>query len=102
MRLSDLIDICPTTQISDTDLQSTIAKRMQEFSSNAKCSGIMGVPITFLDKYNPDQFEILGMAASAGYNKEIVGLEFLGNKDARPLINGKNTYARVFIKRRKQ
>ncbi len=23
--------------------------------------GIMGVPITFLDKYNPDQFEILGM-----------------------------------------
>ena len=62
----------------------------------------MGVPITFLDKYNPDQFEILGMAASAGYNKEIVGLDFLGNKDARPLINGKNTYARVFIRRRKQ
>ena len=23
--------------------------------------GIMGVPITFMDKYNPDQFEILGM-----------------------------------------
>ncbi len=23
--------------------------------------GIMGVPITFLDKYNPDQFEILGL-----------------------------------------
>jgi hypothetical protein len=23
--------------------------------------GIMGVPITFLDKYNPDQFEIVGM-----------------------------------------
>lgn len=23
----------------------------------------MGVPITFLDKYNPDQFEILGLAA---------------------------------------
>lgn len=25
--------------------------------------GIMGVPITFLDKYNPDQFEILGMTS---------------------------------------
>ena len=25
----------------------------------------MGVPITFLDKYNPEQFEILGMTASA-------------------------------------
>ena len=23
-------------------------------------SGVMGVPITFLDKYNPEQFEILG------------------------------------------
>jgi len=25
-------------------------------------SGMMGVPITFLDKYNPDQFEIIGIA----------------------------------------
>jgi len=24
--------------------------------------GMMGVPITFLDKYNPDQFEIIGIA----------------------------------------
>ena len=23
--------------------------------------GVMGVPITFLDKYNPDQFEIIGL-----------------------------------------
>ena len=27
-------------------------------------SGAMGVPITFLDKYNPDQFEILGITTS--------------------------------------
>lgn len=60
--------------------------------------GAMGVPITFLDKYNPEQFEIFGMSASAGYCQEVVGLDFLGVKDARPLINGKNTYARVFIK----
>lgn len=60
--------------------------------------GIMGVPITFLDKYSPDQFEIFGLAASAGYNSEIVGIEFKGVKDARPLINGKNTYARIFIR----
>lgn len=63
--------------------------------------GVMGVPISYLDKYNPEQFKILGMAASAGYNKEIVGIPFLGVKDARPLINGKNTYARVFIKNKK-
>jgi hypothetical protein len=26
--------------------------------------GVMGVPITFLDKYNPDQFEIVGTTES--------------------------------------
>lgn len=63
--------------------------------------GVMGVPITFLDKYNPKQFEILGLSASAGYNKDVVGIAFIGEKDARPLINGKNTYARIFIRKRK-
>ena len=60
--------------------------------------GVMGLPITFLDKHNPKQFEILGLSASAGYDKDIVGIPFLGDKDARPLINGKNIYARIFIK----
>ncbi|MCB9227681.1 MAG: modification methylase, partial [Chitinophagales bacterium] len=64
----------------------------------ADYKGVMGVPITFLDKYNPDQFEILGLSASAGYDPEIVGIPFKGTKDARPLIDGKNTYARIFIK----
>lgn len=63
-------------------------------------NGIMGVPITFLDKYCPDQFEIIGLSASAGYNAEIVGIPFKGERDARPLINGKNIYARIFIKRK--
>lgn len=63
--------------------------------------GVMGVPITFIDKYNPDQFRILGMSASAGYNADIVGIPFKGKKDARPLINGKNTYARIFIQKKK-
>jgi len=63
--------------------------------------GVMGVPITFLDKYNPEQFEILGMSASAGYDAETVGIPKNENfKDARPLIKGKNTYARILIKRR--
>ena len=62
-------------------------------------SGAIGVPITFLDKYNPKQFEILGMSASAGYDKEVVGLNKVSNiSDARPLIKGKNTYARVFVR----
>jgi hypothetical protein len=63
--------------------------------------GVMGVPISFLDKYCPEQFEIYGLAASAGYNEKIVGLPFLGKKDARPLLSGVNTYARVFVRHRK-
>lgn len=62
--------------------------------------GVMGVPVTFLDKYNPEQFELLGMASSAGYNKDIVGIDFKGIKDARPTINGKTLFARIFIKKR--
>ena len=62
--------------------------------------GVMGVPISFLDKYSPDQFTILGMAASAGYNESVVGIPFLGAKDARPLLAGRNTYARIFIKKK--
>ena len=60
--------------------------------------GVMGVPITFLDKYNPEQFEILGMSAYVKYNCDIVGIPFLGEADGRPLLNGKNTYARIFIR----
>ena len=39
---------------------------MTESSSSAGCNGIMGVPITFLDKYNPEQFEIVGCADYTG------------------------------------
>lgn len=66
----------------------------------ADYDGVMGVPITFLDKYNPKQFEILGLAASAGYNAEIVGIPFLGNRDARAILFSKNVYARIFIRRK--
>ena len=62
--------------------------------------GVMGVPISFLDKHNPDQFQIIGLCASAGYNREIVGMQFLGEIDARPKLGGKTTYARIFIRRR--
>ena len=29
--------------------------------------GVMGVPITFMDKYNPEQFEILGVSGKYGF-----------------------------------
>ena len=50
--------------------------------------GIMGVPITFLDRYNPEQFEILG-------NEKTLGI-----KRGRGYINGKRQYGRIFIRRK--
>ena len=46
--------------------------------------GIMGVPITFLDKYNPDQFEIIKFRK--------------GNDDKDLCINGKCPYFRILIR----
>ena len=48
-------------------------------------SGHMGVPITFLDKYNPEQFEII---------------KFRKGDDEKDLtVNGKSPYFRILIKR---
>ncbi|MDD9858643.1 MAG: adenine-specific methyltransferase EcoRI family protein [Gammaproteobacteria bacterium] len=64
-------------------------------------AGVMGVPITFLDKHNPDQFEILGTLASAGYNGDIIGIPFLGQRDARAIVNGEVKYARLLIRNKR-
>lgn len=53
-------------------------------------SGVMGVPITFIDKYNPEQFEIL--SCSAFSDPEFFGCGAL-------YVNGCKTYARVLVKR---
>ena len=40
-------------------------ENMQGFLSDRYCNGVFGVPITFLDKYSPEQFEIIGMLQSS-------------------------------------
>ena len=40
--------------------------------------GVMGVPITFLDKYNPDEFEIVGMDLNDSVEK--LGIKEIGNE----------------------
>jgi hypothetical protein len=59
-------------------------------------SGVMGVPITFLDRYNPEQFQIVGLIA--GNIKGLAGIESKIGKDG-PYINGKLKYGRLLIKR---
>lgn len=56
--------------------------------------GVMGVPISFLDKYNPDQFELLG--SNRGIGQDIKGI--YGRSS---MLNGKETFKRLFIKRKK-
>ena len=48
--------------------------------------GVMGVPITFLDKFNPEQFEIV---------------KFRKGDDDRDLtINGKSPYFRIILRKK--
>ena len=53
-------------------------------------NGIMGVPISFMSKYNPEQFEIVGEFNNGSDN--IFDL-------AKPIINGKELYPRIAIRR---
>lgn len=62
--------------------------------------GAMGVPITFLTKYNPDQFEIIGATESEGKGFSF-GLWNPESGVAQAAINGKRVYKRLFIRNRK-
>lgn len=50
-------------------------------------NGVMGVPITFLDKYNPEQFEILGTSTT-------------DMPKGAPYVAGKRIYERLLIRRK--
>ena len=52
------------------------------------CSGVMGVPITFLDKYCPEQFEIVGNEIDLNIEK------------GRGYVDGKRMYSRIFIRKK--
>ena len=53
--------------------------------------GLMGVPVTFLDKWNDEQFEVIGfgMSGSGGYDM------------FAPIVEGDYKFRRILIKRRK-
>lgn len=60
--------------------------------------GVIGVPITFIDKYCPAQFEIVGWSRHNDLNMD-GGYWLGGNKDAT--INGKIIYRRILIRKKK-
>ena len=79
--------------------------------------GVMGVPISFLDKYNPDQFEIVGTTESNdadnacrtrvyasrecrdAYRKRF-GKPGVYDLNASGVVNGVKVFKRVLIRRR--
>ena len=86
--------------------------------------GVMGVPVTFMDKFNPEQFEIIGCADYTGkYGSDDIGVSRIGEEwiakyreqggrghytaNMTSLVyydtNGKacNTFKRILIRRKK-
>lgn len=68
-------------------------------------SGIMGVPITFLDKYNPNQFEIIWQAsgntrasAPSEVLKEVGYKVHSEDRGGCGVVNGKRQYSRILIR----
>ncbi|MEG1874921.1 MAG: adenine-specific methyltransferase EcoRI family protein, partial [Angelakisella sp.] len=53
--------------------------------------GTIGVPITFMQYYSPDQFQIVGKIDTGERNEYNL---------ANPIVNGKSLYKRIAIRRR--
>jgi hypothetical protein len=75
--------------------------------------GVMGVPITFMDKYSPEQFEIIGMAKRGAGDPALKSKVYTiydaknySDLNAGPVLktsNGlQNTYPRILIRKRRQ
>ena len=67
--------------------------------------GVMGVPITFLDKYNPEQFDIIWQACGntrASAPSEILKeLKYIAHKEDRggcAILNGQRVFSRILIR----
>lgn len=69
-----------TRDIVNSDLWKLFPAINVDKTKDIPCDypGVIGVPITYFDKHNPKQFEIVGML--------------------RPVINGKYLYRRVLIR----
>ena len=73
-------------------------KRMMNMKIRIK-NPIWGVPITFMDKYNPADFEITGAdeAEGTGFSN---GLYIQGSRYKQCYANGKRIYKRIFIRKK--
>lgn len=67
--------------------------------------GVMGVPITFLDKFSPDQFEIEGMAAgntkATGFYYNVKYVPHPQDRGGCGVVKGERKYARILVRNKK-
>jgi Adenine-specific methyltransferase EcoRI len=63
--------------------------------------GVMGVPVTFLKYYNPEQFEIVGSdyEVKQGLLPGLIRRGWKGKTD-RGYVKGKRLFARILIRKR--
>ncbi len=65
----------------------------------ADYSGYMGVPITFMDKYNPDQFELI-WTTDRGGDGMLDNIKLPHTRYDAPVVNGNGLYKRIIIRKR--
>ena len=63
----------------------------------ADYDGVMGVPISFLPKYNPEQFEII-WTTDRGGDGYLDAIKLPHSRYDAPVVTGKGLYKRIFIK----
>ena len=61
------------------------------------CNGIMGVPITFMNQYVPEQFQIMGTSDNGAVDDTYKLPHFKRHNE--PYIDCKKIYKRLFIRR---
>lgn len=91
-RLNSKGELCVSLFLSLSLSKASIPQEHVEY-----CSGIMGVPITFLDKYNPKQFQIVGT------DYDFAGSIVLNGKEKanpqRMYVAGVRKYARILVRK---
>lgn len=96
----------PTNTAPETDFQhyenydAINIDRVKDIPTH--CSQIMGVPITYLKKHNPERYEILGLASGISRREKLYGeVPYTLNTEdhgGNPMIDGKRKYSRIFIR----
>ena len=91
----------PEEHIKYTNYEAINVDKVSDIPMNYK--DVMGVPITFLDKYNPGQFKIIGQTHSGDTSPEVEALRKNPEKRHRGIVLGENKekYARILIKNKK-